>query len=91
MLLSILSTLFADLPKVELTKVDVTETEIQVQWTFDSDGRSKRTAEERIYHVLVQIKYKKESDKEYLTHPEDGSKIPADWVMIYLKHLLAVA
>ena len=61
--------------------MDVTETEIQVQWNFD-------LIEDKGYHVEVQIKYKQESDKEYLTHPEDGSKIPADWVMIYLNNLL---
>ena len=80
--------MFAALPKVELTKVDVTETEIQVQWSFDSDGRSKRTVEDKEYHVGVQIKYKKESDKMFLTHPEDGSKLAADQVMICLNNLL---
>ena len=62
--------------------MDVTETKIQVQWNFISEGRSKRAADES-YSVGVQIKYKKESDKEYLTYPEDGNKLPADQVMVY--------
>ena len=32
------------------------------------------------YFVGVRIKYKKESDKEYLTFPEDGRRIPVEQV-----------
>ena len=67
---------------MKLTKVDVAETEISIKWKFGSDGRSKRAAEKEQYFVGLQVKYKKESDKEYMTHPEDGSKIPAEQVII---------
>ena len=60
----------------------MTETKIQVKWNFKSKGRLKQAVDEG-YSVGVQIKYKKESDKEYLTYPEDGNKLPADQVMVY--------
>ena len=68
------------LPKVDLTKVDVMKTEIHVQWKYEADGRSKRSVADGKYAVGVQIKYKKESDKEYLSYPEDGSKLTAEKV-----------
>ena len=68
------------LPEVQLIKVHVTETEIWIQWKFDSVWESKRVAEDPEYSVGVQIKYKKESDKEYLTYLEYGSKLPAEQV-----------
>ena len=84
--------MFLALPEIELTKVDVTETEMQVQWKFDSDSRTKRAVGNKEYSVEVLIKYKKESDKEYSTYPEDGNKLLADKVMMYKtmssKHLL---
>ena len=56
---------------------------MQVQWRFDSDSRAKRAVGNKEYSVGVQIKYKKESDKQYSTYPEDGSKLPADQVIFY--------
>ena len=59
----------------------MTETEIQVQWKYDSLDRVERSVEDGKYSVGVQIKYKKESDNEYSTYPEDGNKLPADQVI----------
>ena len=67
---------FAERPEVKLTKVEVMETKIQVQWKYESKLRPKRDVNDG-YPVEVQIKCKKDSDKEYLIYPEDGSKIPA--------------
>ena len=48
-----------------------------------SEGRSKQAVDEG-YSVGVQNQVqKKKSDKEYLTYPEDGNKLPADQVMMY--------
>ena len=63
-----------------VTKVDVKMTEISIQWSFDSKGRQKKAIEGDEYFVGVRIKYKKESDKEYLTFPEDGSRILVEQV-----------
>ena len=60
----------------------MTETEIQVQWKYDFFDRVKRSVEDGEYSVGVQIKYKKESAKQYSTYPEDGSKLPAVQVWI---------
>ena len=66
---------FLALPKLELIKVHVTGTEIWVWWQFDFSDWSKQNVEDWNNNVGVQIKYKKESDKEYLTYPEDGRKL----------------
>ena len=55
---------------------------MQVQWRFDSKSRAKRAVVNKEYFVGVLIKYKKESDKEYLIYPEDGSKLSAEEVMM---------
>ena len=60
----------------------MTETEIHVQWKYDSDDQSNLSVHDGEYSVGVQIKYKKGSDKQYSTYPEDGSKLPADQVWI---------
>ena len=57
-------------------------TQMHVQWKYDSDAGSSRSVEDGEYSVRVQIKYKKESDKEYSTYPEFGSKIPAEQVLM---------
>ena len=72
----------AVLPKVDLTKVDVMKTEIHVQWKYKADDRSKRSVAYGKYSVGIQIKYKKEFDKEYLTYPKDGSNVPVDQVKV---------
>lgn len=68
-------------PEVKLTKLEVTESEIQVSWKFGSDEhRRKRVAEDDVYSVRLQIQYKKNSDKKFSIYPTDGSKIPAEEV-----------
>ena len=74
--------MFAEVPNAELTRVDVMHTQMHVQWKYDSDAGSNRSVEDGEYSVRVQIKYKKESDKEYSTYPEVGSKIPAEQVLM---------
>ena len=72
-------------PEVKLTKLEVTESEIQVGWKFGPNGhRRKRAAEDDVYSVRLQIQYKKNSDKEFSIYPTDGSKIPAEEVSQYV-------
>ena len=72
--------MFVALPRLELIKVHVTGSEIWIHWKFDSSGWSMQNLQDVENNVGVQIKYKKESDKEYLTYPEDGSKLNAEKV-----------
>ena len=72
--------MFVALPKLELIKVHVTGTEIWVRWQFDFSDWSKQNVQDGKNNVGVQFKYKKESDKEYLTYPEDGRKLNAEKV-----------
>ena len=70
--------MFVALPKLKLIKVNVTGTEVWIRWKFDSSGLSEQNLQDVENNVGVQIKYKKESDKEYLTYPEDGRKLNAE-------------
>ena len=79
------SNVFAALPQLKLKRVRVTGLEVWIQWKFDSSGWSKQNLQEGKNNVGVQIKYKKESDKEYLTYPEDGGKLTAEKVNILSK------
>ena len=72
--------MFVARPKLKLIKVNVTGTEVWIHWKFDSSGLSEQNLQDVENNVGVQIKYKKESDKEYLTYPEDGSKLNAEKV-----------
>ena len=66
--------MFAEVPNAELTRVDVMHTQMHVQWKYYSDAGSNRSVEDGEYSVRVQIKYKKEPDKEYSTYPELEAK-----------------
>ena len=71
---------FVALPKLKLIKVHVTGTGIWIKWKFDSSGWSMQNLQDAENNMGVEIKYNKESDKEYLTYPEDGSKLSAEKV-----------
>ena len=58
------------------------ENTIRITWKFGGEKQRKPVAMDDGYSVAVQIKYKKESDKEYLTYPEDGTKLPAEEVTV---------
>ena len=60
--------------------MDVGKTQIQVEWEFDTNSRSKRSTQDNGYTVGVRVQYKKESDKDFLIYPPDGSKLPAEKV-----------
>ena len=66
-----------------MTKFEVTESQIQVGWTFGPNGHHRKSAaKDAGYSIGVQIQYKKISDPEFSMHvyPADGSKLPAEKV-----------